>query len=306
MGTIKKHKRSPSSGGERTYNKLDRDKRRPVGVVNGSLNIYRTEQKNQIVRTLKLNSSLLVIGESGCGKSFLKDFVVEDLQTSGFQVVVAEYSTTKEMLVSIAKQLNLDTESLEGKALKIYELQEAIAEFLRKKTAFLIFDDAHRLQPTFRYWLERLHAQDQPMLLFAVYPPIKDIFVKLPRIEVKPLSHRQIREIMIEAAAARGIELTNAQLSNLQQRCGNNPMLAKRVISEEHSGVDETNPDHIQWIDGTPLLIGLAMTFVIVRLIGSASNSLSLYLLGVLLTVVGQAVSTILQNLPRKSGRLGR
>lgn len=312
MGAIKKHKRSLASGEQRTYiYEVNGSKRRSLGIVNssdsGSVSpkLYRTKEKNRIVAALQANVSLLVIGEQGCGKSVLLDFVTKDLETIGFQVVVVRSSTTKVALLRIARQLGIETLSLSGKVLKVEELQEAIAEFLSENTVFLIVDNAHKLQPSMHYWLEELHDQKQPMLLSARHPPARDIFLKLPRIELQPLSDLQIREIMKEAAAARGIELTNAQLAYLQQRCGGNPMLAERVITEEYAGLDETNPDHTQWVDGTPYLIAGLTLFVIVRFIGLGFNSTSLYLIGAILTVFVAAIKVLFHSLPRKSGRLG-
>lgn len=313
MGAIKKHKRSLASGEQRTYiYEVNGGKRRSLGIVNssdsGSVSpkLYRTKEKNRIVAALQANVSLLVIGEQGCGKSVLLDFVTKDLETIGFQVVVVRSSTTKVALLRIARQLGIETLSLSGKVLKVEELQEAIVEFLSENTVFLIIDNAHQLQPSMRYWLEELHDQKQPMVLSARYPPARDIFLKLPRIELQPLSDLQIREIMKEAAAARGIELTNAQLAYLQQRCGGNPMLAERVITEEYAGLDETNPDHTQWVDGTPYLIAGLTLFVIVRFVGLGFNSTSLYLIGAILTVFVAAIKVLFHSLPRKSGRLGQ
>lgn len=306
---IKRHKRKLANGEERTYiYEVDGDDRRSLGVADGSVSpkCYRAEEKNRVLAALQADSSLLVIGEAGCGKSTLGDFVAEELSTLSFVVAVARPATTKQMLVKIAEQLGVDVETFEGKALTVQKLQEAITQFLSENIAFLVCDDAHRFQVQIRCWLERLYEEGQPLLLLANHPPARDIFLKLPRIELQPLSDRQIREIMREAATELGLELPNTQLAQLQQRCGGNPMLAKRVIREEYLGLDEPNPDHTQWVDGTPFLLAGLMLLTIVRFIGLGLNSTSLYLIGGILIVVVGAFRVILYSLPRKTARLGR
>lgn len=269
--------------------------------------LYRVEQKERIVAVLLANSSLLVVGEPGCGKTTLGDVVAFELAEDGFPLAKVNPTTPKQILLSIAKQLDATPmEALEGKALTVAGLMQGIAEFLSENVAFLIFDDAHRLPSQIRYWLEELHRSGQPMLLLASHPRADDIFLKLPRIELKPLTNRQIREIMHSSAVELGLELSDAEFAFLQQRCGGNPLLAKRVVREEYLGLDETSPDHTQWIDGTPFVIAGLMIFTVVRFLGLGLNSPSLYLLGGVLTVAVGIVQILLFSLPKKSARLGR
>jgi hypothetical protein len=58
----------------------------------------------------------------------------------------------KQVLLEIAESLGVDTETLEGKAMNTQQLQEAIAEFLDEKIAFLILDNAHRFPASLRCW----------------------------------------------------------------------------------------------------------------------------------------------------------
>lgn len=83
-------------------------------------------------------------------------------------------------------------------------------------------------------------------------------------------------------------------------------MLARRVVKEEYLGLEDTAPDHTQWIDGTPFLIAGLMVFTVVRLIGLGVNSTSLYLIGGILTITVGILRLIVFSLPRKSGRLGQ
>ncbi|WDD36518.1 hypothetical protein PQG02_35845 (plasmid) [Nostoc sp. UHCC 0926] len=160
--------------------------------------------------------------------------VVEKLQADGFTVAFIEPATPKQMLLEIAHQFDIPTQDLEGKSLTADKLKRAIATFLEENTAFLVVDDAHALNAEFRMWLKQLHKNGAPMLLLATDPPRKDVFINIPRIELKPLPEYAIREIMIEAAVERAIALKPSELSKLQERASGSPMLAARAVEEEY------------------------------------------------------------------------
>jgi hypothetical protein len=269
------------------------------------MNLYRVAEKRRITAVLRSGSSLLIVGESGVGKSVLGGAVAEELQEEGYRVAMIQPATTKQLMSRIAEQLGVETQDLSGKNLTTVGLKGAIADFLKDNTAFLVCDDAHHFSPEFRRFLEILHEQKQSMLILATAPPAKDIFLKLPRMELKPLTDIAIRDIMAAHALEMGLSISTTQLAALQQRCGGNPMLAKRVIEEEYLGLEDTAPDHTQWIDGTPYLIAALMIFGMVRVIGIGLNSTSLYLIGGVLTVFVGILRIIFYSLPKKSTRLG-
>lgn len=308
---IKKHRRQLANGEEKVYTyEVSRDgtQRRSLSIRHSSVSLplYRSKEKKRIVAALLANSSLLVVSEPGAGKSFLAQAVKEELEAQNFLVAAPSIGTVKQVLLDIANALGVDTETLEGKTMNTQQLQSAIVLFLDQQIAFLVLDDAHRFSVSLRCWLEQLHSQGQPMLLLATYPPARDIFLKLPRIQLEPLSDRLIREIMEDEAQSLSISLTPGQLADLQQRTGGNPMLARRTVREEYLGLDGNAPDHTQWIDGTPLLIAGLMCFMILRFLGLGFNNTSLYLLGGMITVAVGIVRLMIYSLPRQSGRLGR
>lgn len=269
------------------------------------MTLYRSTEKRRLIAVLRAGSSLLVVGESGIGKSMLGEAVADELKTDSFPVALLQPASTKQVLTRMAEQLGIETQDLAGKNLTMIGLRTAIATFLKTHTAFLVCDDAHHYSPELRRFLEILHEQQQSMLLLATAPPAKDIFLKLPRMELKPFSDVQIRDLMAAHALAMGLSIGTAQLAGLQQRCGGNPMLAKRVLQEEFLGLEDTAPDHQQWIDGTPYLIATLMVFGIVRVIGIGLNSTSMYLIGGILTVLVGILRLIFYSLPKKSARLG-
>ena len=271
-----------------------------------SVPCYRSAEKNQLVAALTQGASLLVVAEAGMGKSHLARRVAEDLRAVSLQVALVTPSTPKQTVLDIAAQLGVAVNNDEGRLLTQMQLQTDSAALLQAQPAVLLLDDAHRLPISLRAWLEQLLARGQPLVLFATHPPRKDIFLKLPRLELKPLAHAQIRTLMQDSALELGLALTPAQLARLQERCGGNPMLARRVLDEERLHLDVTAPDHTEWIDGTPLLLAALLLLSAIRFLGRGLHQTDLYLLGGLLAVVAGIARFLLASLPRKSNRLGK
>jgi hypothetical protein len=249
---------------------------------------------------------MLIVAEAGMGKSHLARRVAEELRVASFPVTCVTPSTPKQTVLDIATQLGVAITNDEGRPLTQMQLQTEITAWLAEQRAVLLVDDAHRLPVSLRVWLEQLLAHGQPMVLFATHPPRKDLFLKLPRLELQPLNHAQIRELMYEAAAAQHLVLSPAQLAALQERTGGNPMLARRVLDEERLGLDATAPDHTEWIDGTPLLLAVLLIFSALRFLGRGLHQTDLYLLGGFLAIAFGLARLLLAALPRQSNRLGK
>ncbi|AVH74450.1 AAA family ATPase [Nostoc sp. 'Lobaria pulmonaria (5183) cyanobiont'] len=270
----------------------------------GEFRIYRQAELNRTIASLKANGAILIAGEDGSGKSVLAGAVVENLQDEGFMVAFIEPATPKQMLLEIAHQFDIPTEDLEGKSLTADKLKRAIATFLEENTAFLVLDDAHCCDAKFRMWLKQLRRSDAPMLLLATDPPRTDIFINIPRIELKPLPEYAIREIMVQAAAERAIALKPSELSKLQERAGGNPMLAARAVDEEYLGLDVEGADHRRYFDITPLILLAGIAFVIMRFIGLGTGDQALYIFGGIAAAVFLGLSRLLYNLPPEDRRI--
>ncbi len=266
--------------------------------------LYRQTEANRIKASLLANSSILVAGEEGSGKSELAATIVEGLLADSFVVAFCEPATPKQMLTEIAEQLGVETRSLEGKALTANRLQVAIADYFEGNTAFLVIDDAHLCESKFRIWLKNLKRQGVPMLLLATDPSRSDVFINLPRIELAPLPEYAIRELMEQAALERGISLKPSDLAKLQERAGGNPMLAIRAIDEEYLGLEVEGADHRRYFDITPLILMAGVGFVIMRFIGLGTNDQALYIFGGIAAAVFLGLSRLLYNLPREDRRI--
>jgi hypothetical protein len=270
----------------------------------GEFTIYRQAELNRITAALLANGAILVVGEEGSGKSVLGNAVIERLNDDGFLVAFIEQTTPKQMLLEIAQQFNIASEDLEGKSLSVEKLKIAIADFLKENTAFIILDDAQSCDMKFRIWLKKLRRQGVPMLVLATDPPRTDIFIKIPRIELKPLPEKAIRQIMINAAFERNIALRPTDLSRLQERAGGNPMFAIRAIEEEYLGLDVEGSDHRRYFDITPLILIVGVIFVIIRFIGLGTGDQTLYIFGGIAAAIFLGLSRLLSTLPQEEKRI--
>ncbi len=238
------------------------------------------------------------------GKTFLAEKVYESL-LGDFPVILIEPSTTKQILVEIAEAVGIGSKSLEGKMLSADALKVAIADYLAQNIAILIFDNAHLLEPKFRVWLKKLKTLGTPLLLTATEPPRTDIFINLPRIELKPLPNYAIRELMEQTCLEQGIELKPRDFARMLERTGGNPLLAIRSVEEELLGVEmEVSDTKGLYFDITPLIALVFVVFASCRFIALGTNNQNLYVL----TGIGGAVSLgifqAVRSLPRESRRI--
>jgi hypothetical protein len=274
------------------------------GVESPGFRLYRQSEITRAIASLKANAPILITGEEGSGKTVLKQVAIRQLTDEGFAIGAVELASTKQMLLDLCEQLGIDTYNIEGKALTIDGLKAAIASFFQRETAFLVIDDAHGLPTPFRAWLKLLKRQGVPMLLLASNPPRSDVFLNLPRIELKPLPEYAIRELMEQAALERGMNLANHQLARLQERAGGNPMLAIRAIDEEYLGLDIEAGDHKRYLDITPLILLLGTGFFVMRFVALGANNPTLYVMTGAVGALFLGISRVLYGLPKESRRI--
>lgn len=270
---------------------------------------FREEDISQVIGSLLKEQSLLVLGEAGSGKSLLGLEIAKRLG-SEYKVATASYSgSAKQTLIAIAEALGvpIETSDERPKPLTADQLRVEIRDDMNCGRRLLIADDAHRWPASLRYWMEELLRGKGLLLLLADRPPARDVFLKLPRMELEPLSTDQIRTIMYAEATAQGMAINPAKFADLQQRVGGNPALAKRVVHEELLGIgEEMSTDHRQYIDGTPFLIASLSAIGIVRFIGIGLGDKALYIVGGVATLLALTLRTLFYTINRKSTRLGR
>jgi energy-coupling factor transporter ATP-binding protein EcfA2 len=270
---------------------------------------FREEDINQVITSLRKGQSLLVLGEAGSGKSVLGITVAKQMG-SEFRVAIASYSgSAKQTLIAIAEALDVPIETADEKPkpLTADQLRVEIKNDMNSGRRLLIADDAHRWPASLRYWMEELLRGKGLLLLLADRPPARDVFLKMPRLELEPLSTDQIRTLMYAEATAQGMAINPSKFAELQQRVGGNPALAKRVVHEEMLGIgEEMSTDHRQYIDGTPFLIASLSAIGIVRFVGLGMGDKALYMVGGVATLAAISLRTLFSAVNRKSTRLGR
>jgi AAA domain len=268
--------------------------------------LYRLEEKARILAALKANGSILLCGDEGSGKTVLLDAVREELTTDGYALAaILTPATQRQMLIAICEQLEIETIEVEGKAMTVEKLKWAVADYFRANPAtFLIFDDAHQLDPKFRTWLKNLQRQGVSLLLAATKPPRTDIFLNTPALVLRSLPDYFIRDLMATAGELRGLNLSQSQLADLQQRAGGNPALAIRSIDEEYLGLEVEGGDRGDYFDITPLLILAATGFVMLRFFAVGTDSKLLYVIAGMSGALFIGLTYMLRSLPKDSKRV--
>jgi hypothetical protein len=109
---------------------------------------------------------------------------------------------------------------------------------------------------------------------------------------------------MTAAAALRGLDLSQSQLADLQQRAGGNPALAIRSIDEEYLGLDVEGGDRQDYFDVTPLIILVSTGFVMLRFFAIGTDSRLLYVIAGMGGALLIGVTYMLRVLPKDSKRV--
>lgn len=265
---------------------------------------YRQEEKARICAALKAGASVLVIGSSGMGKSVLLRECAQQLRAEGFEVALTEPMAPRQLLISICEQLGIPTISIEGKPLMMDKLKPAIANWLRENTAFLLFDDGQQFDPKFRAWLKKLVAeQRQPLAVFATEAPRSDLFLVLPPpLILRPLPDHCIRDLMEQQAIEWGLQLRNRDFAGLIPKASGVPAGAIALVTGEYIGVENDGAPTEQGRDLTPLLLIVALVFVVSRFIGLGTGNPMLYVMAGSIGSVFLTFYKLLARLP-KDGR---
>ncbi|MEG4329378.1 hypothetical protein [Microcoleus sp. herbarium5] len=228
---------------------------------------------------------------------------IESQLSDEFSIAKATYKGSgKKFFQELAKQfdipitcpkLNADGEEIGEKPMTLDELKEEIALNI-PADALLILPEAKRLTSLITFWLEDLNCR---MCCFAVAKPSRDIFLKMIEIELALPDDRHIREIMQREAENCGLNISEARFSQLQSYAGRNAAAARKIVKQEKLGLTK-DPNHNQYLDISPLIMGMFCCLGIIRFIGLGSGNRSLYMIGGIAMMLGLA----LKYLGRVSG----
>jgi hypothetical protein len=232
------------------------------------------------------------------------------MSSEGYEVAIASYlGSAKTTLIEVCDQLeipvSIELDNGREKQMTLEELRVEVLKNLTSGKRILICDDAQRFPASLKYWLEVVLKGGGRLVLLADRPPASGIFLKVPRIEMEVLQSEVIRNFMVEEAKAHSITLNASQIAELENRCGGNPALAKRVVHEFVLGLSEANStDHRRYVDGTPFLISAISIVGVVRFIGLGIGDRSLYVIGGIAMILSISIRTIFTQLNKKGSKL--
>jgi ATPase subunit of ABC transporter with duplicated ATPase domains len=101
----------------------------PVMIGDANVHCYRNQERNRIIAILKADSSVLVVGREGMGKTTLVEAVVRHLRRR-IQGTSGRASNSKNMLKSMAEQLQISLKTMEGTSLTADGLRSVIKTHL--------------------------------------------------------------------------------------------------------------------------------------------------------------------------------
>ena len=245
---------------------------------------------------------MIVLGEFGSSLDDAAVAIEQQLQGE-FSIAKAIYKgSAKKFFQTIADALDIGTTTarLNSKGEEIGEKLMAIDEMMEEialnfpADGLLLFPESKRLTTKIRFWLEDLSCR---ICCFAVVNPNRDIFLDMVEIELSLPDDRTVRSAMETEARAIGLNISEARFSQLQSYAGRNSAAARKIIRQEKLGLTK-DPNHNQYLDISPLIMGMFCCVAIVRFIGMGTGNRSLYIIGGIAMMLGLA----LKYLGRVSG----
>lgn len=278
----------------------------------GSIHGHELEKLQTIVLS---GSSVLILGESGSGKTTVIQRLIEVIGEEFRHVAIASYTgSTKPLVKSILEQLhcpttipkfNVQGEAVGEKEMSVDEMKtEAIANC---GGCLICADNADRWSASLRYWLGLLLDAGATLICTAITDPQREVFLKLLKVELSAPSLDQIRDLMYREAIALNLDLSPGTFARLQQLSGTNLMLAKKVVKEESLGLtSSTGGEHRNYIDIAPFVNALLTALGIIRFVGLGIGDRTLYIFGGIVMLVGISFKYLSRGLSRKKPRLGK
>ena len=254
--------------------------------------LIHTDEFEKVSAAIESGCSVLVLGEAGTGTGELSEAIYERF-SGEMNVAIATYKGSgKKFFKVVADQLDIPTETEDGKALTMDQLKDEIG-LNASDDWLLILPEAKRLTTGIRYWLEDLISAGVKVVCFAAANPGRDIFLEMIEVELELLSDRQIRAAMETEAQRQGLDLSQSRLAELQPLAGRNPMLARKVIRREKLGIRQDAVEHTQYVVIMPIVIAALFSFAVVRFVGMGTGNKGLYITGGVCLVSAMALKQL-------------
>ena len=225
-----------------------------------------------------------------------------------FSIATVTYKGSgKKFFQQLAEQLDIPTEIEDDKGrvkqLTLDQLKEEIANNI-PTDALLLLPEAKRLTTGIRFWLEDLIEAGCRVCCFAVTNPGRDIFIEMIEVELEMPSDRAIRSAMEDEAAKLGLNLTPAELSQLQPLAGRNPMLARKVVRQQKLGINQPI-EHRQYLVMMPIILAALFSFAVIRYVGMGIGNKNWQIFGGISLTVAMAAKQLgrLEGAKKKLGQ---
>jgi hypothetical protein len=255
----------------------------------------------KVCAVIRSGHSALVLGETGTAVDAMPRAIAQALGGELDCATVMYKGSGKLFFQQMAKALDIsvtetkfdeDGEEVGEKGLTLDQLKEEILMNVGGGT-LLVLPESRRLTTGIRYWLEDAIAAGVRVCCFAAANPGRDIFLNMIEIELEMPTDAYIRIVMAAEAQRQGLQMTEAQLAELQPLAGRNPMLARKVVQREKLGIKNQSPEHTQYIVIMPVVIALLFSFAVLRFIGMGTGNKALYLVGGVSLVVAMALKQL-------------
>lgn len=239
----------------------------------------------QILDAIAHRQSLMIIGESGSGKTVLAQRTRAQIDR---RAAVVDYMRGKQAIADIAiafgveltePRINAKGEITGDRRLTQEDLEAEILKTVQPGWVIFV-DNADRWSQSLRLWLMQVEAKGVVLILFCTKIKQVDLFLRRTRIDLPKPNAYQIREVMRRHAEAIAHPLTPQEIADLQQYAGLNLGVAKLIIEQHQQGIKPKADQHRDTIVIAPYASALLGGFAVLRFIGLGMGNRTLYIVG--------------------------
>lgn len=150
------------------------------------------------------------------------------------------------------------------------------------------------------------------ILLVGTLLPRKELFLKVPRWEVLPLDAQQSMQLVRVAAEHFQVKLTRfsrgegtpTQQQALATHSNGNPQFLIRAVPEIDIGC-QSDPDQTEWIDGSPLVLGLLGGVMMLRYLALGLSNRNLMIMARMGMGMAAIARLMIAKASRKRSKIG-
>lgn len=270
----------------------------------------RSAEEKFLVDALGRGRSLLMHGQWGVGKTFLCQRVCQLLRDSGHQAHYFRWTSPMgDFLKAICTALAIETEWIDEETEKAKrktqaQLLEEIGGTLQEERHILIIDKAQDIPKGLRNHIELWLENGATLLLAATLPKRAELYLKFPRWELRPISLEQATKLVRAAGKHYKVKLAPQQVKELATHGNGNPQYLIRAVAELDLG-HLVEPDQTEWIDGSPLVLGLLGGVMMLRYLALGLSDRNLMVLAGMGMGCAGVVRVMIARASKKRTKIG-